>query len=267
MSVNGFGLAEVTARNDFRAVVDNTGRVKGSQSFSLRHGDYDDVKSSFNKGELLSTINANAPAPFGGLLIDSHEFTENGGGNGIDIVTVQLIGWFEGDEGQSERETVYEHNTSLAERPTIEHPKFLALGVTGDKDFIVKLYNGTARWNDDSGTVTVIDVYSGTELGTITDPASLEWFDCIIRRGNRTYNDPVGEYTETKTDAGGLSDALIADMGLIDTPPNTPATPPNKVWIMSGSNETRSSDNPITWSRTWSTIDDTTDNNLLYTSA
>jgi hypothetical protein len=264
MSINGFGLAEVTARNDFRVTIDATGRVKGSQSFSLRHGAYDSERALFLKGNTLATVNPDAPDPFGVLLIESHEFEENGGGNGIDIVTLQLVGWFEGDEGQTERETIYDLNTTLSERPTIEHPKFVNIGVPADKDFIVKLYNGTARWNDESGTVTITDVYSGFEIGTITDGQSLQWFDLIIRRGVRTYNEPVSEYTETRTDQGGLSDAKVADMGKIDTPPNNPPSPPDKIWMMSGASETKSSDNPVTWTRTWMTIDDTPDNNLLY---
>ena len=268
MSVKGYGLASnaLTPGKDFRAVKDSTGKWTASMTFTIRRGDYSGVASSLAKGSLASTIYPDIDPYFANMFIDNHEYAENqgGSGGGMDNITVNFVGFEEGDEGQTERETIYDQSTSLSEKPTIEHPKFLQVFVDY-REPIVMLYNGSARWEKSSdGEIQIFSITNGNPIKTLYDEDALKWFNLIIRDGWRTYKVPESEYVETKTDLGGLSDSALEKMGKIDTPPKNPATPPEKIWMLSGATETRSSENPITWTRTWSTIDDNDNNKLLY---
>lgn len=269
MSATVYGLPSgiLNPRNDFRSTTDTTGRTTASMSFTIRRGDYSLVRPSLAKGTPLSTLYSEGDAYFQTMVVDFHEYEENGSGNAMDVIRVNFSGYFELSAPELEKQKVYDHVTSLSEIPTIRHPKFLILdqAVNSGANGMIRLYNGQARWEETVSGVLIVDNTTGNEIVTITGGDELEWFDCIFRRDNRTYKVPVGEYTETQTDLGGLTDAEVADMGRIDDPPNSPATPPNMVWMMTGASETRSSDSPITWTRTWSTIEDTADTTLLYT--
>jgi len=237
-------------------------------SFTIRRGDYSIIRPSLAKGTGLSSLYSEGDSYFNSMVVDFHEYEENaGGGNGMDLIRVNFSGYFELSAPELEKQKVYDLITSLGETPTIRHPKFLLLDQAANSgaNGMVRLYNGQARWEETVSGVLIVDIVTGNEIVTITGGDELEWFDCIFRRDNRTYKVPIAEYTETQTNLGGLTDSEVSDMGLQDDPPNDPATPPDTVWMMTGSSETRSSDSPITWTRTWSTIEDNADNTLLYT--
>lgn len=264
-TIKGIANNKIIANPNFRATKDGTGKWTATQSYNIKRGDYGNVADNFRKGERIVGIYPDVQSYFATLLIEDHEYQENP--SGIDTVTVSFVGFQAGDEGQSERETVYEYNVDIAERPIIEHPKFIELfGITKfDASAIVRCYNETARCeNLEASSPRIIDNFSMEELTIITDPEAIKWFDMIFRRGVRTYLEPVPEYTETKTDQGGLSNSKLADLGKIDSPPKSPPTPSGKVWFLSGASETRSSDNPVTYTRKWTVIEDTEDNKIIY---
>jgi len=270
MSATVYGLASgvLKPRNDFRATTDKTGKTTASMSFTIRRGDYSLIRPNLDKGVQLATLYPDGDDYFNIMVVDDHEYEENaGGGNGIDLIRINFSGYFELSEPESEKQKVYELTTSLGETPTIRHPKFLLLdqSVNSAANGMVRLYNGQARYTEVTSGILIEDNVTGNEIVTISGGDELDWFNCIFKRDNRTYKTPVAEYTETQTDLGGLTNAEVADMGFKDTPPKNPATPPNTVWMLTGSTETRSSDSPITWTRTWSTIEDSDDNTLLYT--
>ena len=270
MSATVYGLASgvLTPRNDFRAVTDTTGRTTASMSFTIRRGDYSIVRPYLAKGTAISSLYSQGDPYFTTLVVDYHEYEENGGGgNAMDAIRVNFSGFFELSAPELEKQKVYDHVTSLGEIPTIRHPKFLLLdqATNSPANGMVRLYNGSARWEETSSGVLILDITTGNEIVTITGGTEMDWFDCIFRRDNRTYKVPVAEYTETQTNLGGLTDSEVSDMGKVDVPPNDPATPPDMLWMMTGASETRSSDSPITWTRTWSTIENTDDTTLLYT--
>ena len=267
MSSTIIGIAnnQIIANPNFRAKKDGTGKWTATQSYQIKRGDYDQVAEYFQKGVTIPNIYEDVQAYFAPLIIEDHEYQENPGG--IDTINVSFVGWQEGDEGQTERETVYEYSADVAERPIVEHPKFIKMAARTPDDAaaIVRCYEETARAEDlEAQSPKIIDNFSAEEITTITDPEPIKWFDMIVKRGVKTYLEPVPEYTETKTDRGGLSDSKVADLGKIDSPPNSPPTPSGKVWILSEASETTSSDNPITYSRKWTAINDTEDNNELY---
>ena len=267
MSSTIIGIAnnQIIANPNFRAKKDGTGKWTATQSYQIKRGDYDQVAEYFQKGVTIPNIYEDVQAYFAPLIIEDHEYQENPGG--IDTINVSFVGWQEGNEGQTERETVYEYSADVAERPIVEHPKFIQMAASTPDDAaaIVRCYEGTARAEDlEAQSPRVIDNFSGDEFTIITDPEPIKWFDMIFKRGVRTYLEPTPEYTETKTDRGGLSNSKVADLGKIDTPPNSPPAPSGKVWILSGVSETRSSNNPITYTRKWTVIDDNEDNNIIY---
>jgi len=270
MSATVYGLPSgaLSPRNDFRATIDKTGKVNGTMSFSIRRGDYSSIQTFLQKGKLLTTIYTEGDSYFDDLIIDSHEYAENeGGGNGIDIIRVNLLGYIESSEEVEEKEKVYELTTSLGELPIIRHPNFLLLdqSVNSGANGMVRLYHGTARYEKTASGYAIKDIMTGNEIVTITGGEEYDWFECIFIRDNRTYKVPVAEYTETQTNLGGLTNAEVLYMGKIDNDiPKDPATPPNMIWMLTGSSETKSSENPITWTRTWSTIEDTDDTALIY---
>jgi len=263
-TIYGIGINQIVANPDFRAKKDATGKWTATQTYTIKRGDYASVAELFNKGELITGIYPEVQLFFAELIIEDHEYMEMPGG--MDKVTVSFVGFQEGDEGQSERETVYEYNVDLADRPVIEHPKFKAF-YAPNIETLVKYYEGLARvvGTQESGDPAFFDNYSSAELRYESSyDNSLNFFNKILAAGIKNYSDPVAEYTETKTDLGGLTDALLEDLAKTDTPPNNPPTPPGKMWFFSGASETRSSDNPITYTRKWMTLEDNEANNILY---
>ena len=269
MSATVYGLASgvLKPRNDFRATTDKTGKTTASMSFTIRRGDYSLIRPNLDKGVQLSTLYPEGDDYFNNMVVDDHEYEENaGGGSGIDLIRINFSGYFELSLPESEKQKVYELTTSLGEIPIIRHPKFLQLDHAENSaaDGMIRMYHGTARYEKTTSGYAIYDVMTGDEIVTITGGIEYDWFECIFIRDNRTYKVPVAEYTETQTDLGGLSDSEVAPMGLKDDPPNNPATPPGMTWMLTGSTETRSSDSPITWTRTWSTIEETEDTELIY---
>jgi hypothetical protein len=267
MSATIIGIAnnKIISNPNFRAKKDGTGKWTATQSYQIKRGDYPSVAQYFQKGVTIVNIYPDVQDYFAPLIIEDHEYQEQP--SCIDIVTVSFVGWQEGTEGQTERETVYEYSVGVSERPIVEHPKFIKMAVTypASASAIVSCYEDKSRCENLKSTVLrIIDNFTGQLFWKIEDPEPKKWFDIIVRRGVKTYLDPIPEYTETKTDRGGLSDSKVADLGKIDTPPNSPPAPSGKVWILSGASETRSSDNPVTYTRKWTVIDDTEDNNILY---
>jgi len=264
-TIYGIGTNGIVAGSDFRAKKDATGKWTATQTYTIKRGDYEAVADLFNKGELISGIYPNVQDFFATLIIEDHEYQEQAGA--MDKIVVSFVGFQAGDEGQSERETVYEYNVDVAEKPIIEHPKFLEI----DESYrtpLVMCYDGTARPKSLTAvTPEIISNFSGESIRELNDPVAQTWFRIIVKNGRRTYLAPVAEYTETKTDLGGLTDALVSDMGQIDTPPNNPVAPSGQIWFLSGANETRSSDNPITFGRKWTVIEDNEDNQVIYGSA
>lgn len=267
MSATIIGIAntQIIANPNFRAKKDGTGKWTATQSYQIKRGDYGSVAEYFQKGVTIPNIYPEVQDYFAPLIIEDHEYQEQPGG--MDSITVSFVGWQEGTEGQTERETVYEYSADIAERPIVEHPKFIEMAASTPDDAaaIVRCYEGTARAEDlEAQSPKIIDNFSGEEITIITDPQPIKWFDMIFKRGVRTYLEPIPEYTETKTDLGGLTKSKLAELGKIAQPPNDPPTPKDKTWFFSGASETKSSDNPITYTRKWMVIDDTEDNNELY---
>jgi hypothetical protein len=264
-TIYGIGVNQIVANPDFRAKKDATGKWTATQTYSIKRGDYAGVAELFNKGNLIGGVYPEVQLFFANLIIEDHEYNEMPGG--LDKITASFVGFQEGDEGQSERETVYEYNVDVAEKPIIEHPKFLAL----EESYripLVMCYNGTARPKQSiAGVPEIISNFSGESIRDLYDAAAQTWFRIIVTNGRKTYLSPVAEYTETKTDLGGLTDSLVADMGKIDDPPNNPVAPSGQLWFLSGANETRSSDNPITFGRKWTVIEDNEDNQVIYGTA
>jgi hypothetical protein len=267
MSATIIGIAnnKIIANPNFRAKKDGTGKWTATQSYQIKRGDYGSVAEYFQKGVTIPNIYPDVQDYFAPLIIEDHEYQENPGG--IDTINVSFVGWQEGTEGQTERETVYEYSADIAERPIVEHPKFIKMAKSTPYSAaaIVRCYEGAARAeNVEAQSPSIIHNFSGIRIVTLTDPEPIKWFDMICKRGVKTFLEPTPEYTETKTDRGGLSNSKVANLGKIDSPPNSPPTPSGKVWILSGASETRSSDNPITYTRKWTVIDDTEDNQVIY---
>ena len=243
----------------FRARRDETGKWTASLTVSIKRGDYETHAPSFERGTLIDVIYPQVQTYFAGFVVTDHEYIEKPGA--IDEVVINFNGFVE-EEIPSERDKVYDYQVDLAERPIIEHPKFADL-YPPNQQLLVWFYEGKLRVIDND---RFIDNYSGQiqrEYEFTTDLYGQEFYDLIVKKGIRTYLDPTAEYTETITDLGGLN-GEIDDMGKIDTPPGSPPGITGKIWFMSGASQTVSSDNPITYSRKWTTIFDNDENNFLY---
>jgi hypothetical protein len=248
----------------FRARRDETGKWTASLTVSIKRGDYETHAPSFERGTLIDVIYPQVQTYFAGFVVTDHEYIEKPGA--IDEVVINFNGFVE-EEIPSERDKVYDYQVDLAERPIIEHPKFLAYPglYPPNQQLLVWYYEGKIRpINVEEGIF--LDNFNGNPQRKYEFAEGLygqEFYDIIVKKGIRTYLDPTAEYTETITDLGGL-DGEIDDMGKIDTPPGSPPGITGKIWFMSGASQTVSSDNPITYSRKWTTIFDNDENNFLY---
>jgi hypothetical protein len=242
----------------FNVTFDETGAGSGSVTLILSRGDYD--QSNYKNGTTLQSIYPAAPFD---AIINGHQYSEKPGG--LDEVTVNFES-FTADVEAPERNTTYDYQVDLAEKPIIEHPKFAQV-YPPNQELLVKYYEGKVRVVDiELNPYKFIDNYSGQILRDY-EPSSgsfgQDFYDVIVKNGIKTYLQPTAEYTESKTDQGGVIDQ-IDNMGKIDTPPGDPPTIPDTLWFLSGASQSVSYDAPITYSRTWTSIDDTAANNFLY---
>jgi hypothetical protein len=252
---------------DFVFQRDTTGKVTGSQSFTANRQEFygQIMQSAFRKGAKINTVYPQVVAFLNPLEIDIAECQEQPGG--LDKIFVTYVGYIEVNSELQDRETVYSRNNALEERSTMEHPKFLAeVENAQDIQTIQKGYDGLAKksFRSDGSTYYIVDAVTDQQINTLTDETVRYWWNKIVEQGWRTYQAATSEWTKTRSNAGGLQNSDIANMGKIDTPDGNPATPPEKVWFMSGSTESRAVGSAASYSITWTLIDDNEKNQKLY---
>lgn len=249
----------------FKARRDETGKWTASLTIAVKRGDYESLSGSYRKGTSISAVYPQVQSYFGGMVVTDHEYIEKPGG--LDEVVVNFVGAFMDESGDpDERDYVYDYQVDLAEKPIIEHPKFAQV-YPPNQELLIKYYEGKVRVVDvETNPNKFVDNYSGQILRDY-EPYSgefgTEFYDIIVTKGIRTYLQPMAEYTETVTDSEDLT-GKIDLMGKIDAPPENPPQFDGFIWFMSGATQSKSSDNPITWSRTWTSIEDNEQNNFLY---
>lgn len=252
---------------DFVFQRDTTGKVTGSQTFSANRQDFygQIMQAAFRKGTKISVVYPQVLAYLHPLEIDTAECQEAPGG--IDKIFVTYVGYIQVDSEMQDRETVYTRNNALEERSIFEHPAFLA-DVENQQDIesIRAGHDGLAKKakKSDGTTYYIVDAVTDEEINSLTDEKARYWWDKIVGLGWKTYQAATSEWTKTRTNAGGLQSSDVANMGKIDNPDGDPATPPDMVWFMSGSTESRTVGTSSSTSITWTLIDDNEKNQKLY---
>lgn len=237
---------------------DPQGKMTGSRTFSCLKNALASgyIQNRLAKGTPITTLCSDVPAQFQFLQVDS--FTSQDNPSGITTVAVQFTGYIESDSSEFgfDREITYSLASALTERPIIEHPNFIATmkeAHASEYKGIIGLYRGTMHvGNPTEENPEVIDTQTDVSIVTITDETSLLWYKTIFIDNIRTYQAPQFEWTKAGANAGGLSDADLAQYGKKDTPPGSPPEPTGETgwWQLIDVTDSRSS-NASSYSLTW----------------
>lgn len=252
----GFAPYELRPGPDFRCSVDATGKYTGSMSFSCRKFDYSStvIQAKIRRGAALTSIYTQLGSEWSFLFLESAEHEHQPGG--ITKIFVNFEGYPNGNltwEIDSHREGSYSINAAMTERDIILHPTVQALPSLKE---LSALFYGTGfvkDWGSLDSSIVVLDS-NDNEIGTITDADSLEWYGIIFTEGNRTYQVPTAEWTQTKTNRGGLTSEDFDKHGYISTPEGPCPTLPDRNWLYTGVTEMRTrggSESAVSWSKTW----------------
>lgn len=266
-TIRGIAPNQIVAGPDLVFSRDSTGLVTATQTYRVRRGDFYGgiLQAKFRKGEPIGAIYPQVPAVISFLQIDTAELREQPGG--IDEVYVSFVGYWQIESQFEERETTYTINSALEEKSILLFPKYLE-EVTNlrDKRAITKGFDGTAKkgFKSTANNYYIIGVVADEPIWEMTSAEGRKWWDFIVEDGVRSFQSPVCEFTMSKSNAGGLPDSQVANLGKLDSPPGNPISVPGKRWFKSGATETRTLGSGASWSVTWTMIDDTPINNTIY---
>ena len=253
MAIFGISGTDIEPRDDFEAWQDPTGKWRGRQSFTMLSDVYEQQNAGgtiFYKGRPITELCPNMPVENVYLVIDYHRRSDLGGG--WIQVSCELLGFNEFEFTTTERETVYTLTGTRLERSILEHPVFkFEVQLKADIQVFAEAYK-TGRWIEadvQTGSVTsppaeiiLTDSTSyATGSHTITDADTVLWWIIIFRNGIRTYFEPTLEWSKETSNKGGLTDAELAKLGMLDAPPGNPPTPEDGKynWMKVAISETR----------------------------
>ena len=255
---NLYGLApyELRPGPDFQCSVDSTGKYTGSMSFACRKFDYSStvIQSKIKRGKTVTSLYEDLGSEWNFLLVEAAKHEHQPGG--ITKVFIEFEGYPNGQfiwETNSTSEGSYSLNAALTERDIILHPKVQALPSLKE---LSALFYGTGfvkAWGTLDSSIVVVDSNDNT-IGTITDADSIEWYGIIFTKGNRSYQVPTAEWTQSKTNLGGLTAGDLLNHGYIDTPSGNPPSFAGRNWLYTGVSEVRTrggGQSTVTWAKTW----------------
>lgn len=246
MSAKRFGISDnqIIPQPDFAVQISPEGKATATQTFAYLKGNWGDVSDKFPKGKLLKDLDSNSEPEFGDVLrLDS--FGNRVQRGGYMYVSCNFVGQYEGEESTFGEGVRYARNATLVERPITEHPEFDA--IEGLAEYLDG--RGVIRPSSGSG-VTIMDAVTQRIIAEITDTEEVAKFNMVVA-GLRTWEDATSTWTMTRSTAGTLGAADLANMGKVDTPQGNPYTRPNANWILIGATEDLPQNEINTYSLTW----------------
>jgi len=252
---------EIRPSYDFRMAVDKTGKATGSQTFHCRKFDYSSaqIQDRIRRGKPLTGLYPQIGAAYNFLEITDVEHEHQAGG--FTRIIVNFEGFpvgFEWDY-ENDREGSYSINAALAEVDICLHPILTKLKndtPNHEKDAIIGIVRGRLlqSWRaqaDPTQKYYVTDL-NQNHFSEVETDLGKRLFDKIVIEGQRTYQAPTVEFTQTKTNRGGVGN--LSKLGLIDTPPGPVPTFTGRNWMLTGATESRTrggGDQTTTWTKTW----------------
>jgi hypothetical protein len=266
-TIYGFAPNSWVPGPDFRVMRDERGLTTGSQTFYCRKGDFAGsvMQTAFAKGNPIATIYPSVDPLYRFLEIDTAEESNQPGG--ISHIAVAFVGFRE-TNAELSREITYTRTSGMEKRPMIEHPDFSKEVESGaERDVIVLAYEGKAfkaSYTSGGADIEVVDSLDKI-VGRIYSTEGKKWWRTIIDNGKREYEAVTSEWTKSGTNAGGLRNSDLKNLGKLDRrPPGEPATPEDHTWRLIGATESRSTGSASSYSLTWQLMPETYANISLY---
>jgi len=244
---NGMINTDVIPQPDFSAVIAEDGKTTATQTFAFLKGQWSAVSDKFEKGTPLGTLDPNAEGDFADILLLNAIQTKVQRG-GYVYCSVSFVGYYETDATFSGSRR-YSRNTTLIEKSILEHPLFLSETAGGDKGYSAFL-SGAATVREEDGALIVMDIATQITVSIMTDPVHQKWLNWM-RAGLKTFQEPVSEWTVSKTSAATLASSDISRLGKKDTPGGNPYTRDGYSWVMVGATEEITQGDLNTVSITW----------------
>jgi len=255
MGAKIFQTSQIIPQPDFKAVEGENGQWKGSQSFKVIKGVYDQmsVRLKFARGQTATDLDPNNDPFFNFLKVKTSSIgTETGG---YTVINVEYQGYLEpdGTGGDDEKPfTTYSLRGTTKSLPINEHPKYNAfstiekymMGSLLSGDFVLSVDGQTlGQWN----TVQDESLPEGEQVSFIfiplenLDPDGLPYefqstesqeIAQLISEGTTSYDVGTFEYTVRWASEDPLSASDIDELGYISTPPGSPVIPQgsNRNW-------------------------------------
>lgn len=214
------------------------------------------IQSKLAKGTPITDLCPDAPPDFAHLTVEGYEWQDNPGG--MSTVSISFAGYSSEGEFGFDREITYAARGVTVSKPIYEHPDFVAA-------FADEVLMGNALvqicldqaypegQTEDSANWRVYSLPAEEELFSawVSSEERDLWWNTIVVKGRREYEAPTLEWTRSTTNAAGLTDSDIANLGLSDSPPGNPPNPDGEGWWrladLSDERSSNQSSNSLTW--------------------
>jgi len=227
-TISGFQTNELKPQPGLQIRRTENGGWEASHEIYIKADDFLTASASFAKGQLLSGIDTNIPAPFNDFLtIDTISFTRTEG----DLIVFQVTatgsgsGQFDSEELGADALPTYDLRGQLVDAPFAQHRKWRDLP-DGDQRLLGSMLAEVIFYdNENQRLFTFFEDGTRQYLDEEFTEANARAFAVRIMRGETTYEKSTYTYTESTEGDQPLPQSQLNKLGLIATPRGNPQTP------------------------------------------
>jgi len=241
-TILGFDFNEMKAQPGLSIMRSENGAWTATHEIVIKASDFADLSTNFARGNLLTLLDPNVPAPFDEILtIDTVTFVRSEG----DLITFNVnatggTAQFENDELATGVEPTYQLTGQISNAELSQHRKWIAL-VAGDKKLLGMLLNGLLTY-DATDDILYLNNEANAKVAYIdqlTD-ADAKAFALRIQQGKTTYEKATYTWTETSEGTDQLTLQQLNKLGQIATVRGDPPDPGGtRDWMLTSASQSQ----------------------------
>lgn len=227
---------------------DSEGKMTGRHTFTAVKGSMQMPanQSRFAKGTPVTALDPSISSTLSFMTLEDFEVQTIPGG--YEEISANFSGYSEGGDFEFDREITYSSNNTLVESSIMKHPRLIEELTLQERSGFAKLLDGTwyAEETITDGNLTSVavnDPIADAVEFTITGEDALAWYKLIFIEKFETYWTRAFDWNKSTANAGGISNAELAELGKIDSnPPGSAPEPPAQTgftWLKMSASDVR----------------------------
>lgn len=241
-TILGFDFNEMKAQPGLSIMRSENGAWTATHEIVIKASDFADLSANFARGNLLSLLDPNVPAPFDEILtIDTVTFVRSEG----DLITFSVnatggSAQFENDELAPGVEPTYQLTGQLTNADFSQHRKWKAL-IEGDKKLLGMLISGLLNY-DITDNILFLNNEANAKVAYIDQLNSADGIDFAkrIQQGQSTYEKATYTWTETSEGTDQLTEQQLNKLGQIATVRGNPPDPGGtRDWMLTSASQSQ----------------------------